>query len=494
MKTMKTIVLTGVLFFFSLFGVHAQTLADAYRLSSQKISGTARAAAMGNAFGALGGDFTSLSINPAGISLYQSNELVITPTARFNRSEMDLSGTLYSDKKYAHGFNNLGYIGTIHTGLSSESGIVSINLGIGMNQVLDMNQASLGYYDSSPVSFLDGIVSWANAEGLTNAYLQNAIGDIEYRDWPTKLAWETYLIDPVENTDNQYYSILYEDELVDQQMNYSYKGGIKEYLLAAGLNFSHKFYIGGTVGIQDVDITKSMQYTEFLEGDNSFTYFEDNFIKGTGYNLKIGAIYKPFHALRLGFAFHTPTFFQVNDDMRLTMESKLQQTYTHDGLDLYDYQFTSPYKFILSGAVVLGKMAIISIDGEMVDYASMKYTLSHSVDQANLNRDVTNSFRNVFNLRVGGEFRFLQSLSLRAGMEHYPTPFTSGFSLNEASVSDDNTIFSFGLGYRTNGFFADFAFRNSVDTYNLYNPQPHFEDISLENSNKQIVLTAGFRF
>lgn len=494
MKTMKTIVLTGVLFFFSLSGVNAQTLADAYRLSSQKISGTARAAAMGNAFGALGGDFTSLSINPAGISLYRSNELVITPTARFNRSEMDLSGNLYTDKKYAHGFNNIGYVGTIHTGLSSETGIVSINLGIGMNQVLDMNQNSLGLYDSSPVSFLDGIVSWANSEGLTNAYLQNAIGDMEYRDWPAKLAWETYLIDPVENTDNQYYSILYEDELVDQQMNYSYKGGIKEYLIAAGLNFAHKFYIGGTVGIQDVDISKYKQYTEYLEDNNSFTYFEDNFIKGTGYNLKIGAIYKPVNAVRLGLAFHTPTFFGVNDDMRLTMESKLQQAYTHDGLDLYDYQLNSPYKLILSGAVVIGKMAIISIDGEMVDYSSIKYSIDNSTDLADLNRDVTNSFRNVLNLRVGGELRLAQKVSLRAGMEYYPTPFKPGFSLNETSVSDDNIIFSFGMGYRSNGFFADFAFRNAVETYNLYNPQPHFEDMALKNSNKQIVLTAGFRF
>jgi len=491
---MKNLILTGILFFSSLFWVNAQTLADAYRLSSQKINGTARAAAMGNAFGALGGDFTSLSINPAGISLYLSNELVISPTARFNRSEMDLSGTNFSDNKYAHGINNIGYVGTIHTGLSSESGIVSINFGIGLNQVLDMNQNSLGYYDNSPTSFLDGIVSWANSEELLNSYLQNAIGDMEYRDWPAKLAWETYLIDPVENTDNQYYSILYEDELVNQQMNYSYKGGIKEYLLAAGLNFAHKFYIGGTVGIQDVDISKYKQYTEFLKDDNSFTYFEDNFIKGTGYNLKVGAIYKPVNAIRLGLAFHTPTFFQVNDDMRLTMESKLQQTHTHDGLNLFDYQLTSPYRFIMSGAVVINKMAIISIDGEMVDYSSMKYNMDHSTDEADLNREVTNSFRNVFNLRVGGELRFVQKVSLRAGMEYYPTPFESGFSLNESSVSDDNTIYSFGLGYRTNGFFADLAFRNSVDTYNLYNPQPHFEDSTLKNSNKQIVLTAGFRF
>ena len=57
----------------------AQDLADALRYSWFQVNGTARAGAMGNAFGALGGDFTSVSINPAGIGLYRSGELALTP-------------------------------------------------------------------------------------------------------------------------------------------------------------------------------------------------------------------------------------------------------------------------------------------------------------------------------------------------------------------------------------------------------------------------------
>jgi hypothetical protein len=49
----------------------AQDLADALRYSNLSVSGTARAGAMGNAFGALGGDFTSAGINPAGIGVYR---------------------------------------------------------------------------------------------------------------------------------------------------------------------------------------------------------------------------------------------------------------------------------------------------------------------------------------------------------------------------------------------------------------------------------------
>ncbi|NQU87420.1 MAG: hypothetical protein HQ541_16830 [Mariniphaga sp.] len=484
----KYICLIGILLFTSTFIVNSQTLADAYRLSAQKINGTARAAAMGNAFGALGGDFTSLSINPAGIAIYRSNEFVITPTARFNNSEISLSGGTFSDDKYAHSINNVGYVGSIKTGLSSESGVVSFNLAIGMNTILDLNQNSFGMFNGSPISFLDGIVNWSNSERLSNSYLNRDIGDIEYRDWPAKLAWETYLMDPVDNSDGEYVNILYENELVDQQINYSYKGGIKEYVFAGGLNFAHKFYIGATVGVQDVDITKYKEYSETLEDNNSFTYYEDNFIKGTGYNLKLGAIFKPVNFIRLGLAFHTPTFFNVNDDMRLTMESQLQESYDHDGLNLYDYGLNSPYKFILSGAVVIKKLAVISIDGELVDYSTMKY------DVNNLNFDIKNSFGSAFNLRMGGELKLTQSFSARAGFEYYPSPFNADFDLDETFVSDDNSIYSLGLGYLANGFFADLAYRNSTDTYSLYNPQPNFEDLTLKNSNKQILLTIGFKF
>ena len=42
---------------------------DALRFSREDLLGTARAMSMGGAFGALGGDLTGVSINPAGIAV-----------------------------------------------------------------------------------------------------------------------------------------------------------------------------------------------------------------------------------------------------------------------------------------------------------------------------------------------------------------------------------------------------------------------------------------
>ena len=52
--------------------IYAQTADDALRYSQQHYTGTSRSMAMGGAFGALGGDFSSIGINPAGLGVYQS--------------------------------------------------------------------------------------------------------------------------------------------------------------------------------------------------------------------------------------------------------------------------------------------------------------------------------------------------------------------------------------------------------------------------------------
>ena len=53
-------------------GAMAQSPIDAYQLSQQDMKGTARFMSMGGAFGALGGDLSTLSQNPAGIGVYRS--------------------------------------------------------------------------------------------------------------------------------------------------------------------------------------------------------------------------------------------------------------------------------------------------------------------------------------------------------------------------------------------------------------------------------------
>ena len=56
----------------------SQEMLDAYKYSSNDLNGTARSLGMGGAFGALGGDISAMSNNPAGLAVYRSSEVVTT--------------------------------------------------------------------------------------------------------------------------------------------------------------------------------------------------------------------------------------------------------------------------------------------------------------------------------------------------------------------------------------------------------------------------------
>ena len=53
--------------------IQAQDFTDALRYSQDIISGTARFKAMGGAFGALGGDLSAVSLNPASSTIFNSS-------------------------------------------------------------------------------------------------------------------------------------------------------------------------------------------------------------------------------------------------------------------------------------------------------------------------------------------------------------------------------------------------------------------------------------
>ena len=478
-----------------------QTFVDALKLSNTQIHGTARSAAMGNAIGALGGDFTSLSINPAGIGLYQTSEFTFTPSFSFNESDVQVGGNKFSDNDFEFNLDQVGYVGSYKLSNGSSS-LVSINFGVGFNKLADFNQTAMGAFNQSSVSFLDGIVDYANTESLSNAYLERQIGSIEYRDWHAKLAWETYLMDTVyDNNDNiidgQYVSILFEDEMVDQKKSWVSSGSITEYVFSAGLNFNHKFYLGATVGIHDVYYKMNQVYTEQLTND-SFSFRDRYLLTGTGYVFKLGAIYKPSSSVRLGFAFHTPTYYQLDEENNLYMISWLAdpEPNQYEGTNYFGYDFRTPLKAVLSGAFIINKAAIISFDAEYLDYSSMRYKDGYDGDDMDdINAEIGQNYEQVFNFRVGGELRVTNQISVQAGYEYYGEPFKSNVSIADAgSLKNELSSVSVGAGYSYKNFFIDAAYKQYMKKSNIFDQQPNFSNLALDSNNRKLMLTLGFRF
>ena len=63
---------------FSVGSIVAQGVSDAVRFSLNDLGGTARFSALSGAFGALGGDFSSINVNPAGSAVFSNNQVGFT--------------------------------------------------------------------------------------------------------------------------------------------------------------------------------------------------------------------------------------------------------------------------------------------------------------------------------------------------------------------------------------------------------------------------------
>jgi hypothetical protein len=76
-EAMKKILMTAFLVLV-IPSLHAQDINDALRYAQTDLNGTARFRSMSGAFGALGGDLSSLNINPAGSVVFANSQVGFT--------------------------------------------------------------------------------------------------------------------------------------------------------------------------------------------------------------------------------------------------------------------------------------------------------------------------------------------------------------------------------------------------------------------------------
>ncbi len=90
--------------------VQAQTLEEIVRYSTEQLNGSARYQAMGGAFGALGGDLSSLTNNPAASSVFSYNEAGISMAVTSNKLNANyLNGSSSTDDSNFD-VNQLGFV------------------------------------------------------------------------------------------------------------------------------------------------------------------------------------------------------------------------------------------------------------------------------------------------------------------------------------------------------------------------------------------------
>jgi hypothetical protein len=487
-----------------------QYVDQALMFSQQNYGSTARSKAMGNAFGAIGGDFSSLSINPAGLGIYLRSEASGTLNVLgITNTESTYRNQLTDDRNTNFNFRNFGYVMAIPF-QDEGSGLVTLNLGLGFNKLNNFNQSFSVEKANSPYSRTDAFAQ--NTTGIHNSNFWEE--NDPYHNgtpWESILAWDNYLINitnPDQNGDgNAYQSLLYQGELVNQILTVNREGFNNEYLVSLGANFNHNLYLGATIGMQDLYYNESKTYSE--DGQfGKFDYYSTSRTKGFGYNLKLGIIYRPVTSLRIGAAIHTPTFFNLKEEYSSTMTSALENLDTppspaeangpHQAetpLGNYQYKMDTPLRAIGSLAYQFGKKGIISFDYEYVDFSKNK--LRNGSDGYNFsieNTDIKSIYRSVTNLRFGGEIKPTDALSLRAGYELFGNPYKSTIN----GISQPNKNFNYhtinaGIGYRIKNVSIDVSYSLGTKTDYSYMDNVDNEPVKYVMKNNEIVFTLAFK-
>jgi len=484
---------------------------DAFRYSNNDLSGTARGQAMGGAFGALGGDVTGVAINPAGIGVYRSSEIV----ANMSLASPLITGNTVQESNLKFSFDNLAYI---YYYPLVKGGILTLNFGFNYNRIKNFNQT----YSTSKPEMKSSLTDYM-------ALLTNGINETEFdRDpykysnapWLSILAYDAYLIDPKGDKNDEYVSILNENERVSPYLKVKEKGRVESYDFTIGSNISNKFYWGTTISIIDLSYIMTSSYDEAFLGERSRGFQLDNFLetKGSGFQVKLGAIFKPIDELRIGLAYHSPIWYSMTDYFDASINPRGIPNdkggfagITETPIDAYvKYHLRTPGIWTISFAGVLGSKAIVSMDHEIKSYGAMNLKDKDRNDWKDVIKIMKEDYKSTYTIRAGLEFRFTPQFSGRVGYAWIQNPYKENIKATGKIVETAGTIphyvlsncannFTAGAGFRfTPQFYMDLALVLRTQNDDLYFFKPVNESDSFQGTftNKSLkgLVTLGYKF
>lgn len=489
----KYILIIAISFLFTNFMYSQSPYVDyALKYSTYNYSGSARFTGMSGAFGALGGDFSSISVNPAGLGVYRSSEFVFSPGITYDQTNSMYIDNMMSDNLYKFSLNNIGFVASYDLD-DVDSRWVNVNFAIGYNKSNDFN-SNVNINDVNIYSIMEEFIYRANDQN---------IWDPNYEE----LFWQSYLLDTVANYPDpvEYRSDITDTInsnplgfLINQQKTIRTEGSTGEYTFAFGANYAHKLYVGVSIGVYRLDY---QDYASHYEYETAATTDIDNFQSlrlnevsstiGNGTTVKVGAIYKPVDFLRIGASFHLPTFYELEETYYTSVQNGSGDIIRSDK-SKYRYELTTPYRVNGSLGLQIGKLALIDIDYELVDYSSMK--LDDDVNSQGVyddNESIKDVYKSTHNIRVGAELK-LNYLYLRGGYSYSTSPYA------KETINSDNNVsgVSGGIGYRQNNLFIDFGFRQMNNKYNyaVLSGNPQLDIANVDRTQNNFVLTLGVKF
>ncbi|MBT0607328.1 OmpP1/FadL family transporter [Aequorivita echinoideorum] len=465
----------------NIFFINAQGIGDALRYSTEQNVGTARFTALSGAMGALGGDLSAMSINPAG-------------SAVFLNSNVTLSASLFDVENNSTYFNNRNKSFSDDINLNQAGGVFVFD---NFNEESIWKKFTVGVNYNIYRNFDNRLyISGSGNNSISNFFVQQAQGiplnllvtqqnesiselyDFLGQTQGTAaqnalLGYQGFIFDPVD-ADNPNNSA-YVSNVANGSFNQDYvllsEGYNGKFSINFGAQITDKFYIGVNLNTHTIDFQRS---TLLLEDNSNLgstvnnIAFQNNLaVYGAGFSAQIGGIAKISDEFRVGLSLDTPTWYQISEETTQYLETQR----TKDGQQILeiinpnvinvfeDYTLKTPGKVTASGAYIFGKSGLISFDYSYKDYSQIEFRPSNNTFFSDQNTIIQNSLQGASTFKAGGEYRINQ-ISLRGGFHYEQSPYQ-----NEDILS--NLIgFSLGTGYNFGDYSFDLAYSRSEQERN----------------------------
>jgi hypothetical protein len=476
----------------------AQYSQDAIRFSQTFNGSTSRIKAIGNAGTAIGGDLSSISGNPAGLGFFTRSEFSVTPEYDNIKTKATYFNQTTSATKNTGNLNNAALVLynqlTKPHGADKNKGWLSVNYGVAFSRTSNFNQ-NIHYTGTNNNNSINNYYAdQANQFGLSDGSL-------------TDQAYTQKLIDLYDLHTNpatsEYRSNAFPG--VAQETFINRTGGQSAVDFSVGANYSNKLYIGLGLSFTDINYNSFSTFYEdgslsVLEGTpatpvtHPYTsaYAQNQATTGTGFNARLGVIYKPVEALRLAATFTSPTFYNVNDSYNEGIATSINNAATtsqNTGDYSLNYNFRTPMKIAGGAAVFIKNFGFITGDVEYVDYSTTHISSNDDYD-ANYrdNGDIKNLYKSAINAHFGAEARLNSFFMLRGG-------YGIQGDARKENGSDIKTA-SGGIGLRFGQYYIDATYAHSSGTQTIfpYEIGTASPSAMLKNTANNAYLTLGYRF
>ena len=414
----------------------AQNVNDVNRFLTTELNGSARYTSMAGAFGALGGDLTALSFNPASSSVFLNSEFGASVNYKNKLTKGTYFGTSTNRENDALSLDHFGAV-FVFNNKNTESPWSRVSVGINLHKIATYDQkASLNGTNTNGIDqyfeyYADGL-DFENLpiyDGETVSEVYRILGDENgFGAQQAFLGYQSYIVNPFnfENGNTEYYSNVDYNQ-VNHQLSLNNDGWHRKTSFNISGLYRNIFHVGVNINSHNLKFSSTQNLLETGQSLKSDTYdidFKNTLLTlGDGTSVQIGGILR-LKNIRFGVTYDSPQWLTMIDETTQSIDtfhfeenSVVNEIIDPNITNVYEpYDLKIPSKTTLSFAYIFGSKGIISADYSSQNAGNTVLSDQYGSNYLNtVSSRVNSEFGAINTLKIGGEFR-LKDISLRSGI------------------------------------------------------------------------------